>query len=209
MAKKLLYAASFARNRFHCLSLFLLTLFLSIVIGASAVYSQCAILPIASPTSLTVTTVSTLAMPQITPNVSQVSAGTGLVAYWKFDEGSGTIACDSSGNGNTGTLANGPQWIAGNFGHALYFDGLDDNVLVAAAHSLDLSGSFTLSAWVNPVSAFTDFRSILVKNYEYFLYASVAGYCGNGSPVGGFSGGTVQLYASRLFFPLTPGLILL
>ena len=32
----------------------------------------------------------------------------GLVAHWKFDEGSGTTASDSSGNGNTGTLVNGP-----------------------------------------------------------------------------------------------------
>src|SRR5262249_14832299 len=37
-------------------------------------------------------------------------SGSGLVAYWKFDEGSGTTASDSSGNGNTGTLVNGPRW---------------------------------------------------------------------------------------------------
>src|SRR5262249_25019949 len=36
----------------------------------------------------------------------------GLVAYWKFNEGSGTTAFDSSGNGNTGTLINGPLWTA-------------------------------------------------------------------------------------------------
>jgi hypothetical protein len=34
----------------------------------------------------------------------------GLVGYWKFDEGSGEIAKDSSGNGNDGTLVNGPTW---------------------------------------------------------------------------------------------------
>ena len=28
-----------------------------------------------------------------------------LVGWWKFDDGSGTIATDSSGNGNDGTLA--------------------------------------------------------------------------------------------------------
>ena len=36
-----------------------------------------------------------------------------LVAYWKFDEGTGTTTADSSGNGNTGTLTNGPLWTAG------------------------------------------------------------------------------------------------
>ena len=110
-----------------------------------------------------------------------------LVAYWKFDEGTGTTTADSSGNGNTGTLTNGPLWTAGRIGNALYFDGIDDNVTVPDSNSLDLSNSFTLSAWVNPASTFTDFRSILVKNYKYYLYASVAGYCGDGSPMGGFS----------------------
>ncbi|MCP4258147.1 MAG: hypothetical protein GY774_11720, partial [Planctomycetes bacterium] len=33
-----------------------------------------------------------------------------LVGWWTFDEGSGNIAADSSGNGNDGTL-NGPlEW---------------------------------------------------------------------------------------------------
>ena len=38
---------------------------------------------------------------------------TGLVGWWKLDEGSGTSAGDSSGQGNTGTLTNGPTWVAG------------------------------------------------------------------------------------------------
>ena len=32
----------------------------------------------------------------------------GLVAWWKFDEGSGTVAYDSSGNGYDGNLN---EWI--------------------------------------------------------------------------------------------------
>ena len=35
---------------------------------------------------------------------------TGLVGYWKFDEGSGTRALDSSSNGRTGELVNSPSW---------------------------------------------------------------------------------------------------
>jgi len=31
-------------------------------------------------------------------------------AQWKFDEGSGTTAIDATGNGNTGTLINGPTY---------------------------------------------------------------------------------------------------
>src|SRR5262249_19564015 len=47
---------------------------------------------------------------------SPAVGASGLVAYWKFDEGSGTTAADSSGNGNTGTLINGPLWSAGRVG---------------------------------------------------------------------------------------------
>jgi uncharacterized protein (TIGR02145 family)/gliding motility-associated-like protein len=34
----------------------------------------------------------------------------GLLAYWNFEEGSGTNAADLSSNGNDGTLTNGPAW---------------------------------------------------------------------------------------------------
>lgn len=37
----------------------------------------------------------------------------GLVGRWEFDEGTGTVANDSSGNLNTGTLVNGPTWVNG------------------------------------------------------------------------------------------------
>jgi hypothetical protein len=34
-----------------------------------------------------------------------------LVAYYKFDEGTGTSTADASGAGNTGSLVNSPQWV--------------------------------------------------------------------------------------------------
>ncbi|HOB97671.1 MAG TPA: hypothetical protein PKM43_02860 [Verrucomicrobiota bacterium] len=33
-----------------------------------------------------------------------------LVGHWTFDEGSGTIAIDSSGNGNNGSLVGAPAY---------------------------------------------------------------------------------------------------
>ena len=48
----------------------------------------------------------------------------GLVGWWKLDDGSGTSAMDSSGNGNTGTLNNSPTWTtSGMNGGALTFNG--------------------------------------------------------------------------------------
>lgn len=55
---------------------------------------------------------------------------TGLVAWWKLDEGSGTRAADSSGHGNDGTLRNGPVWVKGILGSALRFDGVNDYVAI-------------------------------------------------------------------------------
>ncbi|MEA3226968.1 MAG: hypothetical protein U9Q07_13540, partial [Planctomycetota bacterium] len=46
-----------------------------------------------------------------------------LVGWWKFDEGSGTSAADSSGRGNHGTLEGSAAWDAGNFGNGVYIEG--------------------------------------------------------------------------------------
>ena len=43
--------------------------------------------------------------------ISACAAGD-LVAWYKFDETSGTTASDSSGSGKTATLVNGPTWPA-------------------------------------------------------------------------------------------------
>ncbi len=70
----------------------------------------------------------------------------GLVGWWKFDETSGIVAYDSSGNGHDGNLTNGPTWTNGKIGGALSFDGFDDLVTLGNVTGglLDL----TLSAWV-------------------------------------------------------------
>ena len=49
-----------------------------------------------------------------------------LVAYWRLDEGSGTTANDSTGNGNDGTFNGDPQWVEGYYGSAIEFDGAGD-----------------------------------------------------------------------------------
>jgi len=72
-----------------------------------------------------------------------------LVGYWSFEEGSGDITNDQSGNGNTGYLRNGPAWVSGKFGMALEFDGIDDYVEIYDAASLDITGEgITFMAWV-------------------------------------------------------------
>jgi len=75
-----------------------------------------------------------------------------LVAYWKFDEYSGTTANDSASK-NNGTI-HGAEWTTGLFGSALSFDGKDDYVEVPDDSTLRFmqSSSFTISFWAMPVS---------------------------------------------------------
>jgi hypothetical protein len=69
----------------------------------------------------------------------------GLVLSFHFNEGSGTVAYDSSGNGNNGNLVNGPTWVDGKFGKALSFDGVND--YVEANDSIGTFSYLTIAAW--------------------------------------------------------------
>jgi parallel beta-helix repeat protein len=71
-----------------------------------------------------------------------------LVAYWSFDEGSGTTASDSSGNGNTGALHGGATWTDGKSAKALDFNGVDGYVQIPQSSSLDVTAQVTVETWV-------------------------------------------------------------
>jgi hypothetical protein len=78
----------------------------------------------------------------------------GLVGWWRFDEGTGTTATDSSGNGNDGTIY-GATWIDGKFGKAMYFDGSNDYVEISADESFNFGKALTVSAWIKPDAILT------------------------------------------------------
>jgi hypothetical protein len=104
-------------------------------------------------TTYTVTATNAAGNGTTTITVTVAAAGgpptNGLVAHWGFNEGSGTTANDSSGNGRTATLVNNPSWVAGKVGpHALGFNG--GSQYVNAAPSGSLSGTFTVMGWANP-----------------------------------------------------------
>jgi hypothetical protein len=93
------------------------------------------------------------------------------IGLWKLDEGSGTIAGDSSGNGNHGTIYGSATWTTGKSGNALDFDGVDDYVDVG---DIDLTDAFTISAWINISSI--DKNMIVGKSYStYQFYAKPTG----------------------------------
>jgi hypothetical protein len=88
-----------------------------------------------------------------TANFTAASAPSGLAAAWGFNEASGTIAADASGNNNTATLVGGPARVAGKYGNAVSFDQVNDYLSVPDSSSLNFSGSAaTLSMWINPAT---------------------------------------------------------
>ena len=73
----------------------------------------------------------------------------GSAAAYGFEEGIGDTTADGTGHGFSGTLANGPVWTSGIFGLGLALDGIDDYVSLGNPAALQLTGSMTLSGWIN------------------------------------------------------------
>lgn len=77
----------------------------------------------------------------------------GIVAWWKFDEGSGTNVVDSSGNGFNGylTSASTPTWTNGTSGgYALDFT--KTNYVKTTISGTSTGSLATFSAWIMPRS---------------------------------------------------------
>ncbi|HOI97227.1 MAG TPA: LamG domain-containing protein [Candidatus Pacearchaeota archaeon] len=140
----------------------------------------------------------------------------GLVGYWSFDEGGGTIARDASGNNNHGTLTNGPKWTQGKSGGALQFDGKDDYVDCGNNSSLNFgTGDFTAEYWIyytgstktNKVFTFLGKASGMGNNPGW--YSGLTTYSGDGtnlkllSSITNGAWGTGNLEAGAYFSPNT------
>src|SRR3989344_5085329 len=77
-------------------------------------------------------------------------AGSGLVAQYAFNDGTGASAADSSGNANPATLNGGVAWVAGKVGTgAVSLDGTNDYIDAPHSASNSVSGNaVSISAWV-------------------------------------------------------------
>ncbi len=90
-----------------------------------------------------------------------------LLLWWKFDEGSGSTAFDSSGNGRDGTLVGPPTWVSSQpgFGSALDFGGDGDHVIDAdaAGYMNDLS-ALSVCLWIKSDVVGTDSGFIIFED---------------------------------------------
>ena len=114
-----------------------------------------------------------------------------LAGHWKFNDGTGIIAVDSSSEGNDGTLTGSTTaaWIAGGqIGGALSFDGTTTEQKVFVGNpssnvlSIGSSTDFTISVWFNQNGATNTSRHLVSKynaNDNKGYYLGIAGNNGN------------------------------
>ena len=77
-----------------------------------------------------------------------------LVAYYNFNDGSGTTATDLTSNSNDGSMTNmdaSSDWVSNTLfaqDYALDLDGTDDYVLISENSAFKPTSALTLSAWI-------------------------------------------------------------
>ncbi len=84
-----------------------------------------------------------------TPTLLAFNAGLdpSLVAWWKLDEGGGTVVNDSSGNGNKGTVSGNPTWVPGKLGGA-FSSNASGYVDCGNSPSLNPTDGITICLWI-------------------------------------------------------------
>jgi hypothetical protein len=126
---------------------------------------------------------------------SLLFAGTGyakmdtknVVGLWLFNEGTGLVAKDSSGNGNNGTLTSGPKWIDGKIGKALEFDGVASFVDCGNNNSMTVTNEVTVQFWFRNDKKMSVFEDRMIAVGKHYLEYEV----------GIYSAGAVHTYTSN------------
>ncbi len=103
--------------------------------------------------------------------------GGGPVGFWKFDEGYGTTAFDSSSYKNNGTLTNmsttgtSTAWQVGKVGKGLMFDGVNDRVVINSTN-LVYNSQMSWSFWIKPINVVGDdnFYGVYTSSPENRVY---------------------------------------
>lgn len=89
-------------------------------------------------------------------------------ANTKSYPGSGTTWTDLSGNGNNGTLTNGPTFSSAN-GGSIVFDGVNDYVTIADNSTLNFgTGNFTVLVWVGGISTYPGGAKTIIRKGSRF-----------------------------------------
>ena len=99
----------------------------------------------------------------------------GLIGYWKFDDGYGLSAIDSSIDGYNATLVNNPIWTVGKFGSALTFDNASNYAVTNSAFNIG-SLNFTIVAWVSGAGGVVATQKASINSSTQWIFGGGNGY---------------------------------
>jgi hypothetical protein len=135
--------------------------------------------------------------PTVTPTGIAISSG--LVGYWPFDEGTGSVSADLSGYGTNVTQMGTATWTTGQVGNALSFNGSTNiayNDISAATGPINtLGNNFSIGLWTKLGNTsqtnkyvFSKLNNANTNNMFAILYGYTSGryefFCGSGCAVG-------------------------
>src|SRR4029453_13463110 len=89
---------------------------------------------------------------------------------YSLDEGTGSVAGNSSGTGPSGTIANA-SWTSGRFGQALYFTGTGE----VNVGDVGFSGPFTVEGWFQTRSLYSGTCGSFVMKVRDYGFESCGG----------------------------------
>jgi uncharacterized protein (TIGR02145 family) len=99
-----------------------------------------------------------------------LSGCTGYAGWWRFNEGSGDVAMDSSTYANSGQLAGDVSWAAGLEGTGVVFDGNHDFIEIAGVETVGPDPGATQEASFFPDMIDNDNNYVLSKYLSYNCY---------------------------------------
>lgn len=94
----------------------------------------------------------------ISISVPEAPASASLKYHWKLDDGTGSLAADSTGSGLNGTVL-GAAWTPGVLGGALSFDGVDDTVTMATPNLS--TNTCTIAGWVKRIGTQAQYAGLV------------------------------------------------
>jgi hypothetical protein len=100
---------------------------------------------------------------KVTPGKVWSFSSGGLVAWWKFDKGSGDVVVDSGPNHLDGAVLGNPSWVAGVLGEALKFDGEGDYVDFGNDSKFNITDKITVAAWIKVDTFDCEWQAIFTK----------------------------------------------
>lgn len=88
--------------------------------------------------------------------IRSIGTLSGLIGWWRFEEGAGSFSYDLSGNGNNANLINNPLWVTSDCkrGGCLQFNGVNQHLDLGNTEQFNFSNTsnFTMAIWVKKIA---------------------------------------------------------